>query len=513
MQGSWLALLPFLIVIPIGFLTRQVQTGLLAGLLLGSYLKEPSLLGGLKTMVSYVVSNIVVPNNIRIIIFLYIFAGIVHMIKMAGGIKGFVNLVSRKIKTPRGALFLTWISTLGTFSNPDLRIVTVGPIMKALRKKLNLTAQKVGLVIEMTSNPVVVIVPVATAFVGYIVAIIADALKTAGVPDAPYAVYLKSIPFNFFSWVILAMGLYYSFLSRSHQARSEGEPAEVRIAGGRTAEPRTGNAEMAEMMAAAGEKPAGNKAVEGDLQGGQEDQALEECHDAYNKETPKKPWNLILPLSMAVILMLFLTWWDGHLKTAGFLDAFLKTDAIGAMLEAIFITLLLTIIFFLIQGISINKIATHFIKGGNELMSVIVLLILIWALSAVSEDLGFSKYIGASMGWIPPVLVAPALFVVGSLISYFIGSSFGTWGLLMPLAVTMAQHSGQSIVLAVGAVLASGTFGGMASPLSDNTVTLCTILDLPLMEYSRWKLIPSLLAAGATTVLYAIASFLMKPAI
>ena len=140
---------------------------------------------------------------------------------------------------------------------------------------------------------------------------------------------------------------------------------------------------------------------------------------------------------------------------------------------------------------------THFVKGGNELISVIIMLALIWALSAISEDLGFSKYIAFHIaGWIPDGLIAPVLFLLGGFISYFIGSSWGTWGILMPLGITLAHQAGANILLSIGAVFASGTFGAFASPLSDNTVTLCTILDLDVIEYARLKLKPALIAAG-----------------
>jgi len=72
MIGSWVSLLPFLVVIPISVITKQVQPGLFAGLILGSYLKQPDILGGIQTMISYIVSNIIKENNIRIIIFLYV---------------------------------------------------------------------------------------------------------------------------------------------------------------------------------------------------------------------------------------------------------------------------------------------------------------------------------------------------------------------------------------------------------------------------------------------------------
>ena len=473
MEGSWVSLLPFLIVIPISILTKQVQPGLFAGLILGCYLKQPDLFGGIKTLIFYITDNLVKTNNIRIIIFLYVFAGLISLTKATGGMKGFVDLVGRKVKTKQDAMFLIWLSTIGTFNNPSFRIVTVAPIMKLLKRRLPISTQKIGFVIEVTSNPVVALVPVATAFVGYMVSLIGTALQQVGINESPYSVYIKSIPFNFFSLVIIGIGIYYSFFKEFGSNMQDG--------------------------------------IAEDANDQEEEEKLQKCLQAYEKETPSKPWNLLLPLSIVLLATIFLSWWDGHAEASNFFDAFIKADALGVMLEALFITLILSLAFFLAQRFSIAKLVTHFIDGGNELVSVILMLTLVWALSAVSEDLGFSTYIASNLiGWIPPEFIAPVVFILGSVLAYFIGSSWGTWGLLMPLGVTLAHQSGSNIVLVIGAVFASGTFGAFSSPLSDNSITLCAILDLPVMKYANSKLKPALVAAGITTVLFGVASLLIR---
>ncbi|MCB8816888.1 Na+/H+ antiporter NhaC family protein [Desulfosporosinus shakirovi] len=469
MENSWVSLLPFIVVIPIAVLTKQVLPGLFAGLILGSYLIQPDLFGGITTLISYLINNLVKPNNIRIIIFLYMFAGLINLTRMTGGIKGFVDLVSRKVKTKRSAMLLIWLSTIGTFNNPNFRIVTVAPIMKLLKRRLPISTQKIGFMIEVTSNPVVALVPAATAFVGYMVSLIGTALQQVGINESPYSIFIKSIPFNFFSLVIIGIGIYYSFFG-----------------------------EMSNHM-------QGDMVEDSDAQREEED--LQKCLQAYEKETPSKPLNLLLPLSIVLVMTLYLSWRNGQAHAINIFDAFVKADALGVMLEALFVTLLLSLLLFLLQRFSIAKIVTHFIDGGNELVSVILMLALVWALSAVSEDLGFSTYIASNLiGWIPETFIAPVVFILGSFIAYFIGSSWGTWGLLMPLAVTLAHQTGSNIILVIGAVFASGTFGAFASPLSDNSITLCAILDLPVMEYARLKLKPSLIAAGITTILFGIAS-------
>jgi Na+/H+ antiporter NhaC len=248
-----------------------------------------------------------------------------------------------------------------------------------------------------------------------------------------------------------------------------------------------------------------------DLPHADQQEDLNESHRAYKKETPIRPWNLIIPIGLFLSLTLFLSWWDGHTKTRGFFNAFIKSDMLGVMLTSLLTAVIVALAYFIFQKFSVAGLATHFIKGGNELLNVIVMLSLIWALTAVSEDLGFSHYITAHVkGLIPGLFIAPSLFVLGMMISYFIGSSWGTWGLLMPLGVTLAAESHTSILLAIGAVFASGTFGAFASPLSDNTVTTCTVLDLPVVKYARSKLVPALIAAGISVILFGVASFFFK---
>ncbi|WP_085523894.1 Na+/H+ antiporter NhaC family protein [Tuberibacillus sp. Marseille-P3662] len=548
--ASWLSLLPFLIVIPVSILTKQVQPGLFVALLLGSYLVDPSLLGGIQQFISYIVDNTVKSSNIRIIIFLYGFAGLINLIKMAGGIKGFVDLVSHKVKTKKSALGLTWLTTIGTFSDPDFRIVTITPIMKALRKRLNMSKRRIGIVIEVTSNPIVALVPIATAFVGYMVQVINSSLQNAGINQGAYVTYVKSIPFNFFSFVIVLVGIYYTFFvhpkgEKDHQfegtapddvqsskASSEGAPEKqskpdhtVEHAEESAVNPsdlhqvpssnnvsqinqKKYNEEYARHPEAADNHIQADKLDHSNDQQQQENE--QKSHDENDDTPPSRPWNLLLPLGIMLILTLFLSWWDGHFKAQSFLQSFIKVDALGVMLEALLIAIIFAVILVMFQKFKVSKIVTHFIEGGNQLMSVIVLLALIWGLSAASEDLGFSDYVTAHVqGWIPTMLIPPVIFVLGALISYFIGSSWGTWGLLMPLGVMLGHQADANILLVIGAVFASGTFGAFASPLSDNTVTLCTILDLPVVDYAKSKLVPALIAAGITAVLFTGAAFIL----
>lgn len=469
MEASWTSIIPFLIVIPVAMITKQVLPGLLLGLLVGSYLISPSPIGGMQMMLTYVVQALIDENNIKIIVFLYVFSGLTGMMKMTGGIKGFVEKSAEKITTKKQALLLTYISTIGTFSAPTFRFVTITPIMKALLKKVKMSTKELGFVIETTATPVIVLIPIATAFVGYMVSVIQISTETTGVNVDPYSLFIQSIPFNFFAIVIILLGIYLSFFHPSHTDA----PTEI------------------------------------DADDEEEESDWHECHPAVHKDLPSKPWNLVIPIVLVIGLTLFLTWWDGQAKGYPFFQAFIQADVLEAMVVALLITFLLAILFYSMQRFKLAELINSFIVGGNDLMSVVVLLSIVWGLSSVTSDLGFSAFVTTYTDWIPQMFIAPLMFLFGSMISYFIGSAWGTWGILMPLGISLALSADVSLPLIIGTVFASGSFGAFASPLSDDTNTLAHILDLTVMDYARFKLKPALIAAAISTVLYTGAAFLL----
>ncbi|MDC3417558.1 Na+/H+ antiporter NhaC family protein [Aquibacillus salsiterrae] len=466
-MSYWTSILPFLIIIPIAVWTKQVLPGLVVGLLVASYIKEPSLIGGMETMTSYLTANLAQEPKIQVIGFLYIFTGIVNMIEKTGGIKGFIEIAADKVKTQKQAILLIWITLIGTFVSPSLRIVTIAPIMKAMRERLNLTKARVSFVIEASSLPVIALIPIATAFVGFMTSTIDISIKDIAPGEDPYLYFLKSIPYNFFAFVTIILAVVYSIVNHPK-------------------------------LALYGESVPTTNPVEKD---GDKENRLDET-------VKGRPANLIIPLALALTLSIFLSWWDGYQQTKQFWQAFIAADATKAMFVAIIITLLLTFIQFMLQKWPLPKLLAYFFEGGNNLMSAFILFALVWGLSAATSDLGLSTFITFSMGWIPDVLIPPITFILGSLLAYFVGSTWGSWGLIMPIGLSLADVSGNSLPLMIGIVFASGTFGGLISPLSGTTITIAKIMDLDMMGYSKYKLKHTLIPFILTTVLYGVFTFL-----
>ncbi|WP_067936144.1 Na+/H+ antiporter NhaC family protein [Alicyclobacillus kakegawensis] len=527
MHASIWSAVPFLVVIPVALVTRQVLPGLMLGLLTGAYMLHPAPLAGIQALLSYIVKEIAVPDNLRLLVFLYGFGAFVGLVRVTGGVTGFAEWMSQRVRTERGAFAVTWLSSLVTFMAPDFRIITVAPVMERVFSRLKVATQKVAFVIDATSTPVCALIPIGTAFVGYMVGLIATAGRHQAVAGSPYRLYLMSIPLNFFAIAMIFFALYRTFFVREPRAAAANE-ADSQDRATLDSQQHGGNGRMRLRVApqvayleAAGELAppvrAGVRQAAG-APAGALSTADREAEDSYPdvmelvaERVPPDTFNLVLPLGLLLGLTLFLTWWDGHARAPGLWAALAQANAARAMLEALLLTLLVSTVWYAARRQPVDRILFGVLQGGNEMMGVNVLLVLVWAVSAVSTDLGFNTYVERTIGHLVPTsLIAPVLFLFGSAISYVIGSSFGTWGILLPLGFSLAATTHTALPLIVGAVFASGTFGGFASPLSDNTVAMATVMRLPVMDYARMKLRAALWVAAACTLAYAAAGVVLR---
>ncbi|WP_084786796.1 Na+/H+ antiporter NhaC family protein [Bacillus tuaregi] len=474
MDQTWLSLIPFMIVISMAVWLKDILPGLVVGLLVGSIIVTANVLTGAQQSVTYMVMTLADENNIKIISFLYLFGGLIGMMNIAGGIKGFSEWIGAKIKTERGVLGIIWLTLPFTFMMPMFRIMMIGPIVKTLIKKMNLQKQKVGLTLDISTESVIVLLPVATAFVGFMVSLVEGGIRGLDLGKSPYEIFLLSILFNFYAIIILLIGVIQTIWpSRKLNTLSQ------------------------------------------DVN---QDQLNEEEHEYHRAGIKRElslvkaqPWHLIIPVFLLLGLSLFLLWENGtSLGAVSLFEAFAMADATFVMLLAVFITLIFTFVFYMARRQSLNEIMYHFYDGGNQMMQAISLLILIWALTLTAEDLGFSDFIASTLGSFLPGYMTPAIiFLIGSVVGYFIGSSWGTWGLFMPLGIALALSTGASIPLTVGAVFASGAFGAITSPLGDTTITTASILDMDLVEYAQYKLKISSIGAIIAAMLYIVVALII----
>lgn len=477
MSSAW-SLLPFLIVIPVAVITRQVIPGLVAGLFVGGLVLSKSFLGALNATISYLLHELAVPDNLRLVLFLYAFGVFVGLLRASGGMSGFSLWIRRFVRTKVAAFNLIWVSSFATFMAPDFRIITMGPVMQNIMEKLNVPKEEIGFAIDVTATPFCALMPVGTVFVGYMVGLLTTMVRQHNIVQNPYQIYLLSLPLNFFAVVMLGIGIG-TVVWRNRRGDGPKSPALAR------------------------------KTDNHDQGGGDPVASLPDPVEYLGRQAKPDIWNLVAPLGTLLILTILFTWLDSP-GGAGPWARLLKSNASLAMLQALMLTLFGSFIWYLVRGQRIGRLMQAAIGGGNEMVEVIVLLSLVWALSGVATDLGLTGYLHAVAGHrVSPVFLPSILFIAGCFLSYFIGSSFGTWGILLPIGFSLAGPAHVSTALVAAAVFASGTFGGFASPLSDNTVAMAAVLKIPVVDYARYKLKPAIMAALLSTVLFGIGAYLL----
>jgi Na+/H+ antiporter NhaC len=176
------------------------------------------------------------------------------------------------------------------------------------------------------------------------------------------------------------------------------------------------------------------------------------------------------------------------------------------MLVALFISITITGFIYKIQKYATEQMTNDFISGANEIMPTLAILTIAWSLAAVSQDLGLSNLVKQQIGKSFPAWSIPvSLFILSSVVTYFIGEGWGAASLIMPFAIPLAASANAGIPLCVAAVITGGTFGDVTSPVAGMTNMSSNVLQTDHMKYLRYASPYNFSAAGIAAVLFLLA--------
>ena len=432
---------------------------------------NPTVVGGFETAVGQIVKTLTDKDSLQVLLFLYLFSGLIALMKKSGGIKAFSNLAEKHIKSKRGVFFTLWALIPVTFIDCGFRVVGAGSITRLLAEKNKIAKERMAFMLNNTGSPVVELIPIATTFVGFNVAIIGQGLKAAGVAEnnSAYSVWLKSIPFEFFSIVVIVITFLSIFFQFKKSVTKQNETNSKKDNDGM-------NMDMEES------KPLIKPRV----------------------------INLIVPLLSVILLSIFFFWFFGKDKpgNTSFISAITNTEPNRAMLVALFISIVISTIFYFFQKYNLKKMTADIISGGNEIMTTLAILAIAWPLASVSQDLGLSSFIQQQLGDSLPAWSTPvSLFLLSSAVTYFIGSGWGAASLVMPLAITLAVSVSTNIPLCIAAVITGGTFGDVTSPIAGMTNMSSNIARADHTKYIKYASLYNFISAGIAAVLFLIAGF------
>ncbi len=468
----WLSTVPSLATIVLAVWSKRILPSLCAGLLVGSYLLHPTLTGGFETAADKVVNLLTDKSNLQVLLFLYLFSGLIALLKNSGGITAFSAKMEKYVTSERGVFYTLWALIPLTFIDCGFRVVGAGSLIRDLAEKKKVSKDRLAFMLNNTASPIVELIPIATTFVGFNVANISQGLKNAAMSDrSAFSVLLHAIPLEFFSLAVLVI-TFLSIYFQMDKAKSRTEPHR---------------------------------------KNGPENEMNMEMREAKPAIEPRIV-NLVAPMLAVIGFSFFFFWYfarkssESAITLSSIIGA---TDPNRAMLVSLLITIAMTGLLYYAQKYKIPKMTNDFIAGGNGIVMTLVILTVAWSLAAVSQELGLTELVKQqASNSLPSWGIPISLFALSSAITYFIGSGWGSASLIMPFAIPLAASTGAGIPLCVAAVITGGTFGDVTSPVAGMTNMTSRVIGADHSSYLKYASPYNFVAAGIAAVLFLAAGIL-----
>ncbi|MCR2103505.1 Na+/H+ antiporter NhaC family protein [Campylobacter upsaliensis] len=502
---GFITLLPPFIAIILAFITKDVILSLFMGVLSGTFLLSlasniffvdtialiniyDTLVESFSKIISYVLKSTSDPVNAGIILQILCIGGLVALITKMGGAKAIALQFAKRAKTAISAQLNTWFIGLLIFFDDYANLLIVGPIMRPLADKFKISREKFAFIIDSTAAPVAGIAIIST-WIGLEVSLIKNAYASIGIDNvSAFGIFVETIPYRFYNIFMLFFVALTAIMGREFgsmyaaqiRAKTTGQIAPVS---------KSAALDTAEL----------------------EDQFL-----APKDGIKIRAFDAIIPVMTLIILAILGFYFNGFSVLEGeelanakanplsfetLRSAFGSADSSIVLFQAALFAAIVAIFIGVRRRIfNIKEAIETWIYGWKTMIFTIVLLLLAWSLSSIVKDLGTSTFITHLLADKLPEFVLPAtIFAFASLISFAIGTSYGTMGVLMPLAVPLAFEvaklnglEGEALhhymVLNISCVLTGAIFGNHCSPISDNVILSSMSAKCDHMEHVRTQI-------------------------
>jgi Na+/H+ antiporter NhaC len=461
---TWVSLLPPLLAIGLAIISRQVYLSLAGGIWLGySILEGWNPLVGLSRSIDGSVAVLSDAGDAKVILFTLVIGALIATVESSGGVKGFVQyLESRRwVDSGRKAQLLAWTLGVIIFIESNITVLVAGSVARPLFDRFKTSREKLAYLIDSTSAPICILIPL-NAWGAYNLAIL-----TSLSVENPIGLFLESIFFNFYAMaaVLLALATVIWGLD---------------IGPMKKAEERTRSGELLWPEA----QPMIDESI---------------LSPTPNETIPPRALNMVIPIVVMVAMMpisLLLTGNGSLTEGSG------STSVLWAVLSGLAVAWILLL---LQKGASVDELTRTGLKGAGGLVPLALILLLALTLGDVAVELGTGEYVAqVTRGVLPPVAFLPLIFLVSAGIAFSIGSSWGTFAIMLPIAVPAAEVMGFPLAPFVAASLAGGIFGDHSSPISDTTIISSMASATDHIDHVRTQLPYALLAGLVAATGFAI---------
>ncbi len=466
-ETGWLSILPPIIAIVLALVTKEVYSslfiGIVSGMLIYAFATGGTIVSAAAMTFDMMSSKI--SDNAYMIIFLALLWAVVSLVSRSGGSQAYGKWVEKRLKSKRAAAFATSLLGVLIFIDDGFNCLTVGTVMRPITDRLHISREKLAYIIDATAAPVCIIAPVSS----WAVAVASEVSATDG-----FHVFLSTIPYNFYALLTILMVIFISYSGRDFGPMKKAEEAALR-------------------------------------------KTPEEEQDTFREKTNGRVYDLVLPILVLIICaILGMAYVGGFFEGVSFSEAIGYNPTAGLSLGA-FAGLLTAMVLYLPRKLMTPKgFIDCIVSGISNIVPPMLILILSWSLGGVCRQLigtglfisGFVSSSNLPLGFLPVLI-----FVIAALMSFSMGTSWGTFGMLIPIITMICETEGAGIFLipALGATLAGSVYGDHCSPISDTTILASTGADCVHIRHVETQLPYATLVAVVCAVGYLIAGFLLSP--
>ena len=465
----WTSVIPPLLAIGLAIATRQVILSLSIGLWMGAWLLgSGNPLVAIPQAIDAVINVFTDPGDTRVLVFTLVIGGLIATIEKLGGVRGFIHLLQEKkwVTGPGRAQWLAFGTGVVVFIESNITLLIAGAISRPLFDRYRVSREKLAYIIDATSAPICVLIPLNAWG-----AVIVSLLASSGIEN-PIDVFIGAILLNFyaiFAVLVCALVIWSDF-----------DIGPMRAAQKRTAE--------GEFL-----WPNATPMV---------DPSLIEAEQSRQPQDSAKLMLLpVLALVLSMPLGLYVTG-EGDL-TAGSGS----TSVLWAVLIA------LGVAWAIVLGsrrATLETLMQLFLKGAGGLLPVAMILLFSLALGDVANALGTGVFVAQlAQETMPSALLLPLLFLLSAFIAFSIGSSWGTFAIMIPLAMQIVAALDMNASVFLAAVLSGAVFGDHASPISDTTVVASMAAATDHIDHVRTQLPYALISAGLATVAFFVSGLVL----
>ena len=457
-----LSLLPPLLALVLAVATRNVLVSLGLGVVLGFLLAagmDP--LVGTGELLVGVGGQLAEASHLQVAVIILVIGGFVRLLERSGGMASFAARMARVVHTPARAQLTAWLAGMAIFFTDSGNALILGPMFRPVFDRVKLSREKLAFIIDSTSAPVCVLIPFISWGV-YIMSLLEEGFEPLGIERTPLGALLAALPFQIYPLLALATVPLMAGIGREFGPMAKAQ----------------------------------QRRLEEHEQGAQEE-ALPSAASA-GAAMVLAPLGTVLGV-LAVLFTIFALRL-GTLPGAQVRWSLLAAYGAGTVVSALLL---------LRAGVfGLGRSGATFMGGTVPMLRIVAILVLAWSLGDVCEILGTGRTVAALFEHSIPTGLLPALlFLAGGVFALSTGSSWGTFALLLPVAIPVAVETGLPLPIAVGAVLSGGIFGDHCSPVSDTTVLSSMATGCEHAAHVNTQLVYAMLTGASATVGFLIAGF------